>query len=616
MKNIISWKVLSFFAATLIFFAACEKDDMIKLDPQVVTWGITDITSTSAIVSGFVVAEGDGFIEHGVAWGTENDPTVDANTVKVDTVEKAKYTATITGLEYLTTYHVRAYTKDVSGTVYYGKDTTFTTLANVPALTIGDITNITDISASVAASVTNDGKAAVTAKGFCWGTEQNPTIENDTTVNGIGEGDFTDEITGLLGGTTYFVRAYAINEIGITYSDEKQFTTLAGLAVVTTDSVINVTTTTATVYGNAIYNSGADITERGICWSTIENPTISDDNLAAGTGLGSFSADLTGLSEGETYYARAYATNSEGTSYGDNIMFQTVANIITWNVPGGYVSASYPGGSYADWDPGASPQVISTQVNPTSLEGYIYMANANNEFKFATQNNWDGPNYGAGANAGELDPDGGNLILSDAGYYKMNVDISGSPYTYTAVATVWGVIGGATPGGWDSETALTYDPASRTWRGTVHMTADEFKFRANNDWGYNYGSSAGDETLDAGGSNIPVTVVADYDFTLDLSNPNNYTYSAYRWGLIGDATPGGWSDDTDMTWDNVNNVFTVILDLTVGEFKFRANDALTVNLGGDINALTQDGANISISTAGNYTITLNTMTNVATITQN
>jgi hypothetical protein len=71
-----------------------------------------------------------------------------------------------------------------------------------------------------------------------------------------------------------------------------------------------------------------------------------------------------------------------------------------------------------------------------------------------------------------------------------------------------------------------------------------------------------------------------------------------------------------MTWDAVNSVFTITADLTAGEFKFRANDNWTVNLGGDLNALTQDGANIPIGSDGNYTITLNTMTMVGTVTQN
>ncbi|MGE5429310.1 MAG: SusF/SusE family outer membrane protein, partial [Methylococcaceae bacterium] len=120
----------------------------------------------------------------------------------------------------------------------------------------------------------------------------------------------------------------------------------------------------------------------------------------------------------------------------------------------------------------------------------------------------------------------------------------------------------------------------------------------------------------AGGENIAVADEADYAITLDLSHPNAYTYTANRWGLIGDATPGGWDSDQNMTWDATNQVFTITLDLTAAKIKFRANDAWDINLGGDINALTQNGADIAVAAAGNYTITLNPWTLKATVTKN
>jgi len=189
--------------------------------------------------------------------------------------------------------------------------------------------------------------------------------------------------------------------------------------------------------------------------------------------------------------------------------------------------------------------------------------------------------------------------------------------TYTAVATTWGVIGSASPKGWDDETPLTYNPASKTWIGSVHLTAAEFKFRANHNWDFNYGSSSKDANLNAGGDNIAVTVESDYAFTLDLSKPNAYKYSANRWGVIGDATPGGWDNDTNMTWDASKKVFTVTLDLkSPGAFKFRANDGWDINLGGSLGALNAGGDNISVSANGNYTITLDPWNLKATITKN
>jgi hypothetical protein len=71
-----------------------------------------------------------------------------------------------------------------------------------------------------------------------------------------------------------------------------------------------------------------------------------------------------------------------------------------------------------------------------------------------------------------------------------------------------------------------------------------------------------------------------------------------------------------MTWDATNKVFTATFNMIVGQFKFRANDAWDVNYGGDINALTSGGANINVSVAGNYTITLDPWGLKATVTKN
>ena len=150
----------------------------------------------------------------------------------------------------------------------------------------------------------------------------------------------------------------------------------------------------------------------------------------------------------------------------------------------------------------------------------------------------------------------------------------------------------------------------------MSMPLGEFKFRGTPTWSVNYGCTAKDgKTLDPDGSNIVVDIAGDYAITLNLSVPNAYTYSANRWGVIGAATAGGWDSDQNMTWDAANKVFTATLTLTAGEFKFRANDAWAVNLGGTLDALVQDGPNLSVSSAGTYKITLDPWTLKATVTK-
>ena len=303
------------------------------------------------------------------------------------------------------------------------------------------------------------------------------------------------------------------------------------------------------------------------------------------------------------YHVRAYATNSAGTAYGADVTFTTLADTRTWYIPGDYVAASYPGSTFANWDPANSPMVKSTVSDPDKLEGYVYMSAAANQWKFATQPNWNGPNYGDDNSSGILNPNAANNITSTAGYYKLNADAAA--LTYTAVKTTWGVIGDATPGGWSTQTDMVYDPTAQTFSiGMALTSGGSFKFRGTSDWNVNYGSTAGNSTLDPGGSNIPVTTAANYAITLDLSHPTAYTYSLSTWGLIGSATADGWNSDQDMTYNATNKTWTITAALIVGDIKFRENNDWANNLGGDVSALTVNGANIAIAAAGTYTITL------------
>ena len=95
----------------------------------------------------------------------------------------------------------------------------------------------------------------------------------------------------------------------------------ATLPTVITDSVTNITHNSATSGGDVISDGGANVTARGVCWSTNQNPTIADSHTADSSGTGSFSSSITGLSAGTTYYVRAYATNSVGTAYGNQVNF-------------------------------------------------------------------------------------------------------------------------------------------------------------------------------------------------------------------------------------------------------------------------------------------------------
>jgi hypothetical protein len=200
-----------------------------------------------------------------------------------------------------------------------------------PSVIIKDVHSITNNSASISCEVTFSGAAKVTAKGVCWSTTPNPTISNSKTTDGEGPGTYTSNITSLSPNTTYYVKAYATNAEGTAYGGQLSFRTEGNTnelsePTVTTNNVSSITQTTATCGGNVTSSGSSTVTARGVCWDTSKNPTRSDSKTTDGSGTGSFTSKLTGLQSNCQYYVRAYATNSEGTSYGDQISFYTKAS--------------------------------------------------------------------------------------------------------------------------------------------------------------------------------------------------------------------------------------------------------------------------------------------------
>ena len=197
-------------------------------------------------------------------------------------------------------------------------------------VTTNNVTSITANSAICGGNVTSDGGNTITARGICWSTSQKPTTEDNATYSGTGTGSFTANITGLEEGTTYYVRAYAVNSKGTAYGTQKTFTTTTTgggsaeeLATVTTSSVTSITANSAVCGGNVTSDGNATVTARGVCWSTSQNPTTSNNKTTNGSGTGSFTSNISGLTADTTYYVRAYAVNSKGTAYGTQKTFTT-----------------------------------------------------------------------------------------------------------------------------------------------------------------------------------------------------------------------------------------------------------------------------------------------------
>jgi len=203
------------------------------------------------------------------------------------------------------------------------------TTTSVPTVTTTTATAILATTATSGGNVTSDGGASVTVRGVCWATTANPVATGNHTSDGTGTGTFTSSITGLTAGTLYHYRAYATNSVGTGYGSDLTFTTpAAGAPTLTTTAASSITNTTAVSGGNISSQGGSSVTARGVCWATTSGPTISGSHTSDGTGIGTFTSNITGLTLGTLYYVRAYATNTSGTAYGNEITFTTTGGAV------------------------------------------------------------------------------------------------------------------------------------------------------------------------------------------------------------------------------------------------------------------------------------------------
>lgn len=341
---------------------------------------VSSITANSAVSGGNVTSAGGSAVTaRGIVYSTSENPSLNDNVVNAGS-GTGNFTSTMTGLTPSTRYYVRAFATNNSGTAY-GDTREFTTSSagNLATISTSAVTNITANAATSGGNITNTGGSAITERGIVFATSQNPTTNDTKVVGPAGQtGTFSVNMTGLNPGTTYYVRAYAINSSGTAYGNQVQFTTTGGsgsLPTVTTAAATNITINSARSGGEVTADGGSPVSARGVCFATTPNPTIANGVVNTGSGLGSFVSNITGLNPGTTYYVRAFATNTNGTAYGNQITFTTqgsgitvptltttAVSMITSNTARSGGSISSNGGA----DVTERGVVLSTTPNPTT----------------------------------------------------------------------------------------------------------------------------------------------------------------------------------------------------------------------------------------------------------
>ena len=315
----------------------------VKILPTLNTHATTNITTTTAILNGEILTDGTpAYTERGFVYSLSPMPTLENTITKVTaTVTATKtYAATVSGLTLGKTYYVRAYATNKVGTAYSSNEVSFQPEATLPAVTTQAVTNvnITAGTATFNGTIVSLGDPAYTERGFVYGLQRNPTIDDDTkkTVSGTGMGVFSSNISsGLTVGKTYYVRAYAKNASGTVYGSEVVCDFAAVMPEVTTQAVTNksIAAGLATFNGTIVKIGDPAYSERGFVYSLQHNPSLNDGTkkTVSGTGTGIYSFNMTGLTIENVYYVRAYATNSSGTVYGSEVTcdFKAIMPVVT-----------------------------------------------------------------------------------------------------------------------------------------------------------------------------------------------------------------------------------------------------------------------------------------------
>ena len=410
--------------------------------------------------------------------------------------------------------------------------------SNNPAITTLPATAVTQTSATLNGLINPNGLASTYH--FEWGTSI--TYGNSTTTTSAGSGTtnvpVSANISGLINSTTYHFRLVGANSDGTTNGNDMTFT--PGAAAVTTTPASSITMTSASSGGNVLYDGGSGVTARGVCWSTTANPTITGNHTTDGSGVGVFTSSLTGLTSNTLYHIRAYATNGNGTFYGEDLTFTTACGIYTLPFNETFPTTTIPA-CWSQVDHQNNGQIWQFGVitgqspNPNLTGNYAYL-------------NSDAYGSGNSQNADLVSP-----LLDLTGYTAVNLQFSHYFLAYTGSS---GTLSYSINGGSTWTVIQTYTTTSSTNPATFNQAVNavagqsqvKFKWNYTGTWGYYW---AVDNIAITGTSGVILVVVPANQNVSDAAGTTNFTVTSNAsWTAISDApswctvTPSGTGNGT------------------------------------------------------------------------
>jgi putative intracellular protease/amidase len=384
----------------------------------------------------------------------------------------------------------------------------------LPEVSTNAAAGITSTSVITGGTIVSNGGSAIIEKGVVYGTASAPTLSNSEISKGNGNEPFIAAIESLTPSTVYHVRAFATNIAGTAYGQQIQFITSVveedvSLATVTTSTLTSINTSSATSGGNVTSDGGGSVTSRGIVFSTSSAPTLANNFVSSGTGVGSYASVMTGLASSTQYFVRAYASNNAGTAYGNQQSFTTSAavalpglsavvisnltknsvSLSTTLTPAGNISAK---GFVLGTNPAptlANSQVVAGSGESTLTANVAGLASGIVYYVRAYSTNEAGTAYGAEVNFRTLDS---NVILMfvphEQTYYSefivMKKALEASGYTVEVRSSATG-----NSSTYMSPTGTTISATAATLPGGSHM---QFTQQFQNLFG-----TAWDESLDS-----------------------------------------------------------------------------------------------------------------------